>query len=275
MNVRNLFARAQDLAAAARPGVLGAAAWAWRHRTLVLAVLVALLTVLLFRACGRANEAEAEIAAAAARAEEEARARRADVPIVQQVPQAVVDAEAARALAERPELEAARRRLEREVGRLRATLAIRAETPAGPAQGPERPGEAGTGRSVLLRAGDDLRLTLHGLGLEAQQGAQALLASVAVERTADGAELYRSALSVPLSEVYGVLPPAPERARAASDRPWRLGIVGGGAADLDGAGWVAGVAAARRFRIWRWEPELLGAAAGGPGGIVLLGGVLF
>jgi hypothetical protein len=44
---------------------------------------------------------------------------------------------------------------------------------------------------------------------------------------------------------------------------------------VSGQGWLAGGAYARRLDLWGWQPEVLAAGAGGPGGAVLLVGALF
>lgn len=260
-------------AALASPATLGTARRLWERRTWVLFVLVLLLFGVTLRTCHDLAASRAQAQAAQDRAEEEAAARRAQVPVVQLVPQPVVDEAATDALRRAPELEAARKRLEGEVGRLRTLLAVRAETAPGPAVGRERPGEAPQAADVslprvLLRLGDPLRLTLDGVAYEGKAGSQALLATIGVLRAADGELLHRGLLSVPLTTVLA----APGRCEPeAPGRAWRAGPVGG----ATGQGWVAGLAGTYRLYLWGWEPEVLAAAAGGPGGVALLGGVLF
>jgi hypothetical protein len=246
--------------------------WAWTHRTLVLAVLAVLLVALAVDACGRAGKAEAALDAAKKLAAEQARARRADVPVVQPVSQAQVDEEAARALAERPELQAAKVRLEKEVGRLRAILVVRGETSPAPSVGPVRPGEpAGglAGPAVLLRAGDPLKLKLLGVGEEGPAGARALLVSIGVVRVADGQELHRGPLSVPLTSALQAPPAAP--CQAALERAWRAG--GGGGAST--SGWLLSAAASRRLDLWGYRPEVVGTIGAGPGMGFLVANFLF
>lgn len=282
MTAAEILARARQLGAAAQPRALAAARWAWANRTLVLAVAAVLLAALYFRASGRAATAEGQIAAANARAEEEAAARKAGVPVVQVVPQPVVNDEAERALAARPELLAERDRLKREVKQLRAFLVVRGETAPIPATGPARPGEPAPASPpppseealgdplppVLLRRGDELRFSLVGVGLEGEKGARTLLLSIGATRVDDGVELGRGPLSVPLTSAFAP-PDAGEAVPPA--RRWRIGPLGG----ITPGGWLVGAAGTYRLQVWRWTPEALLAAGAGTGGGFLTAGFLF
>lgn len=260
-------------AALASPATLGTARWLWARRTLVLLAVAIVLAMTALRTCHDLAGVRAAAQAARDRAAEEAVARRAEVPVVQVVPQPVVDEAAQAALARLPELEAARKRLEREVGRLRALVVVHGETAPGPAVGKERPGEPPQASDVplprvLLRLGDSVALSLDGVAYEGKAGTQALLATIGVTRAADGELLHRGPLAVPLTSVLG----APGRCEApAPARAWRAGPVGG----ATGQGWVAGAAGTYRLDLWGYRPELVATAAGGPGGVALLAGVLF
>lgn len=278
MTLAVVLERVRQLAAAARPAAGRVVAWALSHRTLVLAGLVVLLVALNLRACRRAGVAEGALAAAAAREAQEARARGAGVPVVEQVPQAAVDAETARILAEYPEVRAQRDRLAKQVGKFRAALALRGQTDPVPAHGAERPGEAPAadtkGPRVLLREGDGLRLELEGVGVEGDQGARMLLLTVAARRAVDGEELGRGPLSVPMTQAYAAEPAGPCPA-AVEGRRWRAGPVGGLAGGPGGGGWLAGAGGTYRLDLWGYRPELALTVGAGPGGAAALVGVLF
>jgi hypothetical protein len=266
------WARALTLARLAAAG-----RWAWSNRTPILAVLVVLLAALYFRSCGRASRSEAARAAADARATQEALVRQANVPVIEQVPQPAVDAEAQRILDEYPQLRAERDRLTKQVGKLQAALALKGQTETVRASAPERPGEAPQADPklprVLLREGDGLRFDLEAVGVETEKGAQALLLTIGARRAADDQELGRGPLSVPLTRAYA--PDPTPCAASAPERAWRLGPAGGGAGGAGGGGWLVGLAGTYRLDLWGWRPETFLAGGAGTGGAAALAGILF
>jgi hypothetical protein len=256
VRLADLLTRARELAAAARPGAAGAAAWAWSHRTLVLGALVVVLALAGLRSCQRAERAEAGAAAAAARTAGEARAEAVGVPVAHQVPQAAVDEAGERAKRENPALRAQLAAAEKELGRLRLELVAHIGAAPAPAQVPVAKGQQ-------LRLGADLVVAAS------PDGAHLLEGTLEARLVPGGELVLRQPYSGPVTWAVTAVPAA--GCPAQQDRPWRVGGVGG----VSGQGWLAGGAYARRLDLWGWQPEVLAAGAGGPGGAVLLVGALF
>jgi hypothetical protein len=255
MTARELLEKGKGLAELAAPRLTAAAAWAWRNRVVVLAVLVVLLAASALRSCYRADLAEGRAAAGAVREAGEARADAAGIPVVHPVPQAVVDEAGEKAKREVPELKARLERAQKELGRLRLELVARVQTDPAPAQEPVAKGEH-------LRLGADLVVG------QAPSGAH-LLEGTLDARTLDGKLVLRQPFSAPVT--IAVSAPCEAASPAAQDRAWRAGGVGG----VSGQGWLAGAAYTRRLDVFGYRPEVVAAAAGGTGGAVLLVGVLF
>lgn len=265
-------------AAEALPRVVAAARWGWANRTLVLAAVVVVLVALNARSCRRASTAEGQLAAAAALATEQAKARPVS-PVVEAVPQPVVDEEAKRILAAHPALVARVKELEARIGKVKPVLSVSGQTGVVQASGPERPGEPAAGAPsaagappVLLRQGDGLRLTLDGLGVQGQAGSLSLLLDVGAVRVSDDADIGRAPLSVPLTTaLLSELAPGVACPAATEGRRWHAGPVGGIAGGPGGGGWLAG--AAGTYRVWKLN--LLLTVGAGPGGAAALAGILF
>ncbi len=269
--------------------------WIWGHRDLVLGIAIVVLLAHDISVRRRAATAEAMLRAADERAQQEEKVRKANVPLVQVAPAAAVAQEADDAVAGDAELRAQRDRLEAQVGKLRAFIALHAQTDEVKAHGPARPGEPPAGTvsaadaspatagaalagiepsgptpAVLLRAGDGMRFSLLGAGYEGDRGAKALLLTIGALRAADDVEIARGPLSVPLSRIFEA-PPSPAACRVVPERAYRIGVMGGGTA----RGWVGGGAASYRVDLWGWQPEAAATVTAGPGGIAALGGLLF
>jgi len=202
-----------------------------------------------------------------ARLEEEARARAAEVPVVQVVTQRVVDEEAEKAKRENPELRAELTRAAKEIGKLRALLVVRGTTAPTPVTAQPLPAPEGCPRCQLGEL-DQLELAVDGVGVEGEEGATMLVATLEASRVSDGALLARAPLSAPVTVAFRT--PAVEAGNRAR---WRAGPVGG----VSGQGWLAGAALVSpelRLPLLGWYASGTALAAGGTGGTLLLGGVL-